>query len=188
MKRIKYGGTYKIEPGDFLVYQDNGKSVITERELKGRKVKGLTGFDRHYLIRLGDSVVRLDDTKKILKILEEQKMNYFVIGGNRIPMSNEIAKSLLDKAQRLYNEEQKTHKRGDCFEVGICRDTIVMLTVFDKDRNLVGATCIRGGYNGCRWTKPKIVDNYNKITKKELRSILDTNTIIPVTVKVEEIK
>jgi len=34
MKRIKYDGTYKVEPGDFLIYQKNGTSVITERELR----------------------------------------------------------------------------------------------------------------------------------------------------------
>ncbi len=109
--------------------------------------------------------------------LEEKKMkNYFILDGKQIPMSDETAASLRD--------EQKLHRIGDCFRIGGC-GTIVMLTAFDG--NLVGATCLRAPHEGSRWTTPSKVDNNKKITKPELRRVLNATNYTPVTVRVEEI-
>ena len=38
MKRLKYSGTYIVKPGDFLIYTDGGKSIITEHESRDKKL------------------------------------------------------------------------------------------------------------------------------------------------------
>jgi len=165
MKRMKYGGIYNLVHSDLLVYQDNGKSVITLRELRERE---MPVFEVPWV------QLKTQWHWNKNELLEEQKMNnYFVLDGKQIPMSDETAKSL--------REKQKTYSIGDCFRVGEF-GTIVRL-VQCSTCNVV-AVCI-GDYN--RWSEQRRVGDYWAITHEEVKIILDRAEFTLVTIKKEEV-
>lgn len=112
---------------------------------------------------------------KLIDLREEQKMNYFMLDGEKIPMSDETAVSL--------RKNQKTYKIGDCFKIGDY-DTIVRLV--QCGYNEVIAVCINDEY-AC-WAEKQQIKNMSKITPIELRALLDRDKYTPVTVKVEVVK
>lgn len=119
MKKIKYSGVYKVKPGDFLVYTNNGKSVVTERELRDKKLakknwrKKLmfeisSNFENSYFF-IRDSVTidanceYLHCDGRIINVCE-----YFE--------SREAAQRVLDK---FYPKPEYVWKHGDVFENSI---------------------------------------------------------------------
>ena len=234
-----YSGTYNVLPGDVLVFGNNGKTVITEREVKddiGKKINiftfapAISETADHVLldIYMANTILK---TKMIIKISdesckdiyvynwkkdllnrptarvtipltnnrkifwkcipgdqdqhisfgvvgyfksEEKKMNnYFMLDGNRIPMSDKTAESL---------RKEQTYKIGDCFRVGPSK---TLIRLVQCDISTVVAVII-GTY--IRWADPQRVTNCYRITRKELGTIIRRTTYVPVTVKVEEIK
>ena len=169
MKRMAYSGTYKIQPGDFLVFDGDTDSVITERELKDEQKK-IPIVSVPWIHRK----IQWSFNKK--ELLEEQKMsNYFMLDGKKIPMSDETAKSL---------QKKQTYSIGDCFKVG-AEDTIVMLAICGSNPTKVIPVCLD---DGNWWSVSKIVKDTHAITPMELHSLLDNfnHEYTLITLRIEE--
>lgn len=117
MKRMKYCGTYVVLPGDIFVFHNNGKSIITEREVRKQKMSVVKvpwmrsriqhSWNELEILRRSNLRKEKTKTRKTYcrwldyigrELLEEQIMkNYFMLDGKKIPMSNETADSLREK-------------------------------------------------------------------------------------------
>ncbi len=174
MKRMKYCGTYVVLPGDFFVFHNNGKSIITEREVREQKRSVVkVPWVRIKTQRTYSNNELSEYLEKTLTGWRKEMKNYFMLDGKEIPMSDETADSL--------REKQKTYRIKDCFVVN---DDVLMLTQCDSC--LVVAISI---YNGNYWRSPVKVTSAYKITVAELEQIIGKeHNYRPVTIKIEELK